>query len=346
MSKKLSEMTLEELWQLFPIYLTEPNENYRAWYAEEAAEINSLLPEGLIKAMHHVGSTAIKGIWAKPIVDILIETCDYESMDEICRMLSANGWIFMSRHNGRMSLNKGYTDKGFAEKVFHLHLRLTDDRDEVYFRDYLNAHPEIAKEYEKLKLMLWKRYEHDRDGYTAAKTDFVRYHTARAKTSFIFMDNDKFDVYAEKLFSILHENMRSIVPPENDHEAGFNEWHAAVSGGLKRPERRIVLIYFGDVLAGFFQYYANESTFMMEEIQLLPDYRKNYGIFRSLYSWLLPQLPQNISVAKAFAHRANTVSDGILKHMGLMPVSEEDQFIAYSGEMNDLLRRYAKIAGS
>ena len=60
-------------------------------------------------------------------------------------------------------------------------MRLPDDHDEYEFRDYLQAHPDIAKQYEALKLSLWKRYEHDRDGYTAAKGDFIREITARAK---------------------------------------------------------------------------------------------------------------------------------------------------------------------
>ena len=63
----------------------------------------------------------------------------------------------------------GYTDNGFAEKVYHLHLRLEGDHDELYFRDYLIEYPQAAKEYEQLKLSLWKQFEHDRDGYTAAK---------------------------------------------------------------------------------------------------------------------------------------------------------------------------------
>ena len=53
--------------------------------------------------------------------------------------------------------------------------------DELYFRYYLNEHPQIAKEYEALKLELWKRYEHDRDAYTDAKTAFIRKLTAEAR---------------------------------------------------------------------------------------------------------------------------------------------------------------------
>ncbi len=87
----------------------------------------------------------------------------------------------MSQSKDRISYNKGYTKDGFAEKVFHLHFRYTGDNDELYFRDYLAEHVEIAAEYEKLKLKLWKKYEHDRDAYTNAKTEFIVKYTQEAK---------------------------------------------------------------------------------------------------------------------------------------------------------------------
>ena len=55
------------------------------------------------------------------------------------------------------------------------------DNDELYFRDYLNDHPDVAKEYETLKLRLWKQLEHNRDAYTDAKTDFISKWTAEAR---------------------------------------------------------------------------------------------------------------------------------------------------------------------
>ena len=99
-------------------------------------------------------------------------------------MLVKNGWVCMAGGETRLSFNKGYTPEGFAQRVFHLHLRFAGDADELLFRDYLRAHPEIAKEYEALKLSLWKPYEHDRDGYTAAKTLFVEKVTAAARVCF------------------------------------------------------------------------------------------------------------------------------------------------------------------
>ena len=177
MGKKLSEMTLEELWELFPIILTEHDERWAAYYAEEADELKRILPAGTI--INHVGSTAIKDIWAKPIVDILVEVSG--NLPDIAVILQNNGWIKMSESDKRISFNKGYTENGFAEKVFHLHLRYAGDNDEIYFRDYLNTHTEVAKEYETLKLGLWKKFEHDRDGYTEAKSEFVAKYTAMAK---------------------------------------------------------------------------------------------------------------------------------------------------------------------
>ena len=87
----------------------------------------------------------------------------------------------MSQSKKRLSFNKGYTENGFADRVFHLHLRYAGDNDELYFRDYLIEHPDVAKEYEKLKLELWKKYEHNRDAYTEAKTEFVRKYTEKAR---------------------------------------------------------------------------------------------------------------------------------------------------------------------
>lgn len=73
-----------------------------------------------------------------------------------------------------MMFLKGYTPEGFKGQAYHVHVRYRGDGDELYFRDYLLAHPETAKEYGELKLKLKKQYEHDRDGYTDAKTDFIQ----------------------------------------------------------------------------------------------------------------------------------------------------------------------------
>ena len=183
MGKPLSDMTLEELWELFPIYLTEHDPAWDQWYEEEEKRLVGLLQEPDIR-IHHIGSTAIRNIWAKPIVDILIEIPKSVSMERIKSVLTQNDCICMSETESRKSFCRGYTENGFAEKVFHLHLRYQGDHDELYFRDYMNENDLLAKQYEALKLSLWKRYEHDRDGYTAAKESFVLEHTGNAKMKY------------------------------------------------------------------------------------------------------------------------------------------------------------------
>lgn len=179
MSKKLSEMTLEELWQLFPIFLTEHKPYWSDWYDEETALLKDILPQAA--EIFHIGSTAIDGIMAKPIIDIIVAVNSKELLKKSAELLGKHNYIIMSASENRISLNKGYTESGFAERVFHIHLRLKGDADEIYFRDYLNAHPDVAKQYEELKLRLWKEFEHNRDAYTDAKGEFVKKYTDLAK---------------------------------------------------------------------------------------------------------------------------------------------------------------------
>ena len=182
MGKKLQEMSLEELWQLFPIILTEHKACWKEWCLEEENLLQKFLPQA--QRISHIGSTAIPTIWAKPIVDILVEIPAGENLRDYKARLEQCGYLCMSEGEQRLSFNKGYTEEGFAERVFHLHLRYAGDCDELYFRDYLLECPAVAKEYERLKLSLWKAYEHDRDGYTNAKTEFVKGYTQEAKTKY------------------------------------------------------------------------------------------------------------------------------------------------------------------
>lgn len=184
MYKSLSEMTLEELWELFPIILSEHKSCWGHWYEEEKQNIMSLLHDEILR-ISHIGSTAINSIMAKPIIDILVEIPKNVSMADIKEKLADSGYICMWEGENRKSFNKGYTDKGFAEKVFHLHLRYYGDNDELYFRDYMNDHPALAKEYGKLKISLRKKYEHNRDAYTQAKTAFISKYTQSAKIKYV-----------------------------------------------------------------------------------------------------------------------------------------------------------------
>lgn len=185
--KKLHEMTLEELWRMFPIILKEYDIVYEQWYAEEMQQLISL-DIGDIRRISHIGSTSVEGLMAKPIVDILMEVGEETDIVNLKKVLKQNDWICMSEHMEpvfRITFNKGYTEDGFAERVFHLHIRYLGDNDELYFRDYLRNNRNVAQDYMNLKLQLKEKYEYNRDAYTQQKTDFVKKYTELAKNEYL-----------------------------------------------------------------------------------------------------------------------------------------------------------------
>lgn len=179
---KLEDMTLNELWRLFPITFVDSNTNFKNIYLEEEQKLKSLL-NNYIKRISQIGSTSIKNIKTKPIIDILIEI-DFDNKNIVKNILLNNNYLLMNESTNKISFNKGYTINGYADNVFHIHIRNYGACDELYFRDYLNENRKKAKEYEKLKLELYDKYNPNRDLYTAGKTKFVNEIVALAKETY------------------------------------------------------------------------------------------------------------------------------------------------------------------
>ena len=184
--KKLTEMSLQELWQLFPIILKEHNPDYTLWYKEQEEHIIKLLGFGSVCRISHIGSTSVRGLAAKPVIDILAELpADYD-MIVTSSVLENSGWLVMAENSREktIDLNKGYTPEGFAQKVYHLHIKPSGDWSELYFRDYLQKYPSAARRYEELKMNLAEKFRHDRDSYTDAKSDFIDEYSQKARSEF------------------------------------------------------------------------------------------------------------------------------------------------------------------
>jgi GrpB-like predicted nucleotidyltransferase (UPF0157 family) len=187
MSKKLSEMSNEELWKLFPIILKEHNSEWADWYNSEEKLLYEIIGKGNIIRINHIGSTSVNGLLAKPTVDILLEIADDFDVDELVGILKQYGYICMteqSRNPLDLTLVKGYTESGFAKKVFHLHIRYFGDWNELYFRDYLRINKDVANKYGNLKIRLKEQYEYNRDAYTNAKSEFISKYTDIARSMF------------------------------------------------------------------------------------------------------------------------------------------------------------------
>ena len=174
--KLLSEMTLEELWQLFPITLSPHNPDWKNFYKSETELLKKHFGKNIAR-IRHIGSTAVVGLLAKPTIDILLEVADNSNLATVRQLAIECGYTVMSETTVpeyRLDLCKGYTPLGFADKVFHLHIRHLGDWDEPYFCEYLNKNPKKAEEYAKLKMKLQMQFKHNRDAYTEAKSEFIR----------------------------------------------------------------------------------------------------------------------------------------------------------------------------
>jgi len=180
------KMSLKELWQLYPIILKEHNPQYKQWYEIEKQNIlNTISSEDIIR-INHIGSSAVEGLLAKPTVDILLEIDGCCNVAQLIKKLKLIEFKLNCTEKDPMKMTfiKGYNSDGFAERVYHLHIRYLGNWNELYFRDFLIAYPDVAIEYGKLKLRLLKDFEHNRDGYTEAKSEFVLKYSNAAKHEF------------------------------------------------------------------------------------------------------------------------------------------------------------------
>ena len=145
------------------------------------------------------------------------------------------------------------------------------------------------------------------------------------------------------LFDILHYNMSKIAPTGNSYEDDLNFWLSCVSPSLEKEPRKILLIYDGEILAGFFQYFVNNGLFMMEEIQLRDRY-KGTGVFGELYAYLTRIIPKDTELVEAYANKSNHKSIAVLHHLGLEIVGENKNGISYHfrGRYENILRRYGE----
>ena len=179
----LSAMSLEELWRLFPVILSESRPEWAEIYRREKEMLESVVPLSRISRLSHFGSTSVPGLAAKPTIDILLEVRPESFVFEALPLLEKCGYREMHRDEAQMRLVlvKGYAADGFRGQAFHLHVRPCRDWDELYFRDYLAAHPDEAERYAALKRSLKEKFEFNRDAYTEGKTELIAAMTRRAR---------------------------------------------------------------------------------------------------------------------------------------------------------------------
>lgn len=156
------------------IFLVPYDPSWPAKFLKEKELIGKTIGGYITGEIHHVGSTAIPGLSAKPIVDILVGVESLTKSRPCIKILEKINYVY---YPYKEEYEHWFCKPSPQHREFHLHLMPADSPEfkaKIAFRDYLIAYPEEKQRYEDLKLGLVKRFENDREAYTQAKTDFVK----------------------------------------------------------------------------------------------------------------------------------------------------------------------------
>ncbi|MFM2437324.1 MAG: hypothetical protein RLZ55_130 [Actinomycetota bacterium] len=160
-------------WRDEPVRLVEYDPAWPAAFEAEASAIRAAMGEQITGDVLHVGSTAIPGMTAKPIIDVMVGVEDLEAARSCIPRLAPLDYCYAPY---RPDVMAWFCKPDPAHRTHHLHLVPTGSRrynDELAFRDYLRAHPATASAYADLKRDLAVRFRDDREAYTEGKSDFV-----------------------------------------------------------------------------------------------------------------------------------------------------------------------------
>ncbi|MDY6941328.1 MAG: GrpB family protein [Cyanobacteriota bacterium] len=150
----------------------------RAWqdaFETEARQIAHTLGKN-VSAIHHMGSTSIRDIYAKPIIDLLVAVRDITQVDSCNKAMESLGYETMGEYGipDRRYFRK---DDRHGTRTHHVHVfevgSAQIDR-HLHFRDYMRTHPEDARKYSDLKRQLARKYPQDIESYMDGKDDFIK----------------------------------------------------------------------------------------------------------------------------------------------------------------------------
>jgi GrpB-like predicted nucleotidyltransferase (UPF0157 family) len=147
--------------------------NWAKMYEKEAKLIKVIFKEELLE-IHHIGSTSVKGLKAKPIIDIMPLVKDIKTVDKFNDEMIKIGYEPMGEYG---IPKRRYFRKGKDGRTHHVHVFEKDStqaKRHLAFRDYLREHDKIAKEYGELKEKLAEKYPNDIESYMDGKNDFIK----------------------------------------------------------------------------------------------------------------------------------------------------------------------------
>ena len=170
-----------------PIVIVAHDPTWASEFQRQSGPVDHALAPVLVRAVEHLGSTAVPGLGAKPIVDMLAVVADIDDLAPHTAKLADAGWIAAPEPGDETGRRRSFCTPTIEHRTHHLHVveeRSDGWRGWLAFRDHLRAHPELAREYEAIKRRLADDIvgadPNDRNAYRAGKAAFITRVTARA----------------------------------------------------------------------------------------------------------------------------------------------------------------------
>ncbi|MFL1453389.1 GrpB family protein [Marinobacter sp. GN3S48] len=159
-----------------PVTIFSYDENWPTIFEEERDRLLRLFPDYFL-AIEHFGSTAVPGLSAKPIIDILAGVDSISRADELMEPLCHAKYTTSMEFNASLVGRRWLMRWAEGRRTHHLHLVVYGSQEwdrRLAFRNILRAHTELAEQYEQNKRLWAVEFRSDREAYTAAKADFIR----------------------------------------------------------------------------------------------------------------------------------------------------------------------------
>jgi len=163
-------------WATEAVELVAPDPQWLERGRRAGQSLDAALGALLVDPVEHVGSTAIPGLPAKPILDLLATVTDLDVADDVARLLAPEGWHYVPPELDGRPYERFFVQVVEGHRAAHLHLMPAGSphRAEVLrFRDVLRGDRQLAADYAALKARLAETHHDDRERYTAAKHNFV-----------------------------------------------------------------------------------------------------------------------------------------------------------------------------
>lgn len=164
-------------WATDPVVIVDYDQSWALQAAQERQRLLNLLGPWLVDDIHHVGSTAIPGMPAKPIIDLMAGVWSLDDALAMAQVLAPHDWHFVPPELNARPWRRLFIKVAAGHRVAHLHLLDPGTRrwaEQLRFRDRLRARPALAAEYAGLKRRLAQEHAHDREAYSEGQAAFVR----------------------------------------------------------------------------------------------------------------------------------------------------------------------------